>query len=73
MNLEGVIWLVDITVPRLGQIKGDLNILFVIFTHYPMTWIGTTRILYDGILRCRDLPSVAMSILLLLVTSTMVS
>ncbi len=45
---------------------------------YLMTWLGTARILYLGILRCRssqckDLPYVAMCILLLLVTSTMVS
>ncbi len=45
---------------------------------YPMTWLGTARILYHGILRCRppqcrDVPSVAMCILLLLVLSTMAS
>ncbi len=45
--------------------------------YYPMTWLGTTMILYRGILwcrspECRDLPSVAMSILLL-VMSTKVS
>ncbi len=46
--------------------------------YYPMTRQGTTRILYYGILgcrssQCRDLPSIAMSILLLLlVMSTMV-
>ncbi len=47
-------------------------------SHYPMTWLYTIRILYHGILQCRspqcrDLPSVAMGILLLLVMSTMVS
>ncbi len=45
--------------------------------HYSMTWLGITRILYHRILQCRspqcrDLPSVAMSIFLL-VTSMMVS
>ncbi len=39
---------------------------------YHMTWLGTARILYHGILQCRS-PSVVMCILLLLVTSTMVS
>ncbi len=48
------------------------------FPDYPMTWLGSARILYHGILRCRspqsiDLPSVGMSILLLLVMSAMVS
>ncbi len=47
------------------------------YCYYPMTWLGTTRILYHGILQCRspqsrDLPSVAMSILLFLVMLTLV-
>ncbi len=48
------------------------DICFKLPIHYPMTWLSTTGILYNGILQCRspqcrDLPSVAMSILLLLV------
>ncbi len=55
-----------------------LQTLIKCSNHYPMTRLGTTRILCHGILQCRspqcrDLPSVAMSILLLSVIATMVS
>ncbi len=64
--------------PLQQRIGGKYMLTYQILLIMIMTWLGTNMILYHGILRCRslqcrDLPSVAMNILLLLVTSTMVS